>query len=155
MKKESLFRPRKRLAAIGAYVVGLLLMAAAGCAKQDPNRLPVFPTKGQVTFQGRPAAGALVVLHPKVATPQNESIRPRAYVKEDGTFELSSYESSDGAPVGDYAVVLVWPKTIKSANGEAGPGPNVLPPKYARAETSPTVIKIAEGPNQLQPIILK
>jgi hypothetical protein len=134
----------------------VLLVTAAGCgAKQDPNRLPVFPTKGQVTFQGKPATGALVVLHPKVATPQNESVRPRAYVKDDGSFELSSYESNDGAPAGDYAVVLVWPKTIKAANGEVGPGPNVFPPKYARPDTSPAVIKIAEGSNQLQPIILK
>lgn len=148
------FKRRSRFAA--TYLLTASLFVATGCGKsQDPNRLPVFPTTGMVTFQGKAPAGALVVLHPKVVTPKNESIRPRAYVQPDGSFELSSYESNDGAPVGDYAVVMVWPKTIKGPDGSSGPGPNILPPKYSRPETSPAVVKIAEGANQLQPIVLK
>lgn len=158
---ESLKGSRKgqvpRIAGCVGWIGTLALcFAAVGCgAKQDPNRLPVFPASGKVTFQGQPPVGALVVLHPKVSTPQNESVRPRAYVKADGSFELSSYESNDGAPAGDYAVVVVWPKPVKSPSGEASAGPNVLPPKYARPETSPAIVKIAEGSNQLNPIIVK
>jgi hypothetical protein len=151
---------RRNQGLIGRIAAGALalpvLLAAVGCGSgQDPNRLPVFPASGKVTFQGKPAAGALVVLHPKVSTPENQSVRPRAYVQEDGSFQLSSYESNDGAPIGDYAVVLVWPKTVKAANGEASAGPNILPPLYSRPETSPAVVKIAEGSNQLNPIVLK
>ncbi len=153
---ESVKMSFKRRSRIATYLLTASLLVAIGCGKtQDPNRLPVFPTAGKVTFQGKPASGALVVLHPKVETPENQSVRPRAYVKEDGSFELSSYESNDGAPLGDYAVVLVWPKSIKGPDGSSGPGPNVLPPKYSRPETSPAVVKIAEGSNQLDPIVLK
>jgi hypothetical protein len=155
VKGESI-RLKTRMATGCASAAALLLLVAAGCGKtQDPNRLPVFRASGKVTFQGKAPAGALVVLHPKVSTPENQAVRPRAYVKEDGSFELSSYESNDGAPAGDYAVVLVWPKPVKSPSGELSAGPNVLPPKYSRPESSPEVVKIAEGANQLNPIIVK
>jgi hypothetical protein len=137
-------------------VIAGIFSLALGCGKtQDPNRLPVFPTSGKVSLQGKVPAGAFLVLHPKNATPATESVRPRAHVKQDGSFELSSYESNDGAPAGEYAVTVEWRQTIKFPNGDAGPGPNLVPRHYSRPETSPVTVNIAEGPNQLDPIVLK
>jgi hypothetical protein len=149
-------RPR-RLNAFAAWLgAASLLVAAAGCgSKQDPNRLLVFPASGKLNIQGKIPAGAFLVLHPKNPAAGVESVRPRAHVKPDGSFELSSYESNDGAPAGEYAVTVEWRQTIKYPSGDAGPGPNLVPPKYTRPETSPVVIKIAEGTNQLDPIIVK
>src|SRR5688500_6028920 len=56
-----------RLVRRGALAFGLAMGTAfvAGCSDSDPNRLPVVPVKGQLTFNGQPAAGAFVVFHPK------------------------------------------------------------------------------------------
>jgi hypothetical protein len=47
-----------------------------------------------------------------------------------------------------------WYKPIRQGNEVVG-GPNVLPQKYALAQTSDVQIKIAAGENRLQPIQLR
>jgi hypothetical protein len=161
MKMEKMNGNRnQRTSHLGTCTVWLaacwLLVVATGCgSKQDPNRLPVFPASGKVNVQGKIPAGAFLVLHPKNPAAGVESVRPRAHVKPDGSFELSSYESNDGAPAGEYTVTVEWRQTIKYPSGDAGPGPNLVPPKYTRPETSPVFIRIAAGTNQLDPIIVK
>jgi hypothetical protein len=138
--------------------VALVSLAAAGCgSSRDPNWLPVFPATGKVTFQGAAPGGAYVVLHPKQASSPTaaSNLWPHAAVEPDGTFKISSYSANDGAPPGDYVVTVEWKKTVKDSRGEPGPGPNVLPAKYAQAATSPITVTIAQGPNQLAPIVLK
>jgi hypothetical protein len=147
-----------------AYRVGIAALAAiqflasAGCSKQhDPRFLPVFPATGTVTFKGQPPVGAYIALHPKDAALAKDPkfIPPRASVQPDGTFVLSSYNSNDGATPGEYVVTFEWHKTIKRSNGEPDLGPNLLPPQYSKVKTSPVIVKIAEGKNELPPIVLK
>jgi hypothetical protein len=136
----------------------VLAVTAPGCSNaRDPNRLPVFPVKGQLSINGQTPAGAFVVLHPKngaATAPNGEVVRPRAVVNPDGTFELGSYDSLDGAPSGEYAVTVEWRRIVRSPDGSPVLGPNVVPPKYARPETSPLAIRIAEKSNELAPIKL-
>lgn len=142
------------------FTILLLFFASAfaglvGCGSgQDPNRLPTFPASGQISFQGKPVPGAFIVLHPKGANSSDEVVRPRAQVKDDGTFELTSYETGDGAPAGDYVLTVQWHKFVKHGN-DVAPGPNVLPRIYASPDKSPVTVKIAEGPNQLAPIVVR
>ena len=82
-------------------------------------------------------------------------IPPRAAVQPDGTFALTSYSSNDGAAPGEYVLTITWHKTIKRPNGEPDLGPNLLPTQYEKAKTSPVIVKIAEGKNELPPIVLK
>jgi hypothetical protein len=125
----------------------------AGCGKQDASRVPVHPATGALSFRGQPASGAFVSLHPKdsatVGAPS-----PRATVGPDGKFALSTYDSQDGAPEGNYVVTVQWYKPVRQ-NGDLVGGPNVLPQKYASIRTSDLVIKIAAGENQLQPIVIR
>ena len=112
--------------------------------------LPVYPVEGQVIFEGRPAAEAWVVFHPKADNPNLP--RPRAKVDQQGKFTLTTYEPQDGAPAGEYAVTLELRKVInKNAEGEIGP--NLLPAAYSSPQTTKIVAKIAEGPNKV-PITL-
>jgi hypothetical protein len=142
----------KRLATLALLSVSI---GFAGCgSSQDPNRLPVFPAKGQIAFKGKPANGAFVVLHPKNAVGDN-AVRPRAQVQEDGTFLLSTYDANDGAPVGEYKVTVELHNFVKSKNGDISRGPNVLPKQYGLPKTSPITVQIAGGENQLPPIVLK
>jgi hypothetical protein len=134
----------------------LMFMAGIeGCGSSpDPNRLAVFPVKGQIAFKSKPTDGAFVVLHPKGAIGPNV-LRPHGYVRKDGTFSLSTYDTNDGAPAGEYKMTVERRNLVKRPNGDFSPGPNVLPRQYSRPDTSPVAVRIAEGDNALPPIVLK
>jgi hypothetical protein len=55
----------RRVAAAGIALLAVLLVT--GCSKSQPPRPAVHLVSGKVTFDGRPAAGAQVVFHPKNA----------------------------------------------------------------------------------------
>ena len=74
-------------------------------------------------------------------------------VRPDGTFTATTYDAGDGVPAGTYIVTLQWRKATKSGN-EFLPGPNLLPARYGRPDTSDIVVRIAEGRNDLPPIVL-
>jgi hypothetical protein len=127
------------------------LALAAGCGGE--KELKVHPVTGKVSFQGKPAAGANVVLHPKSESiPKN--VVPSATVKDDGTFQITTYQSGDGAPPGDYTATIEWHKMITDEGG-SGRGPNVLPPQYADAKSSPVSVTVKEGSNDIPPIEIK
>lgn len=129
-----------------AAAIALVTLLAAGCSKTETDRVPVFPVTGQVTFDGRPAAGAFVVFHRKDNTVGFPP--PRAQVDQQGNFAVSTYVSQDGAPVGEYVVTVELRKVVDK-DGEFVPGPNVLPPKYSSPKTTSLVAKINEGENSL------
>jgi hypothetical protein len=127
------------------------LLAALGCGKAAPARVATYPAKGTITFKGQPVHGAFVALHPK--TPLENVPTPRANVAQDGAFAVTTYTNGDGAPEGDYVLTVQWYKLIKNGK-DVMAGPNVIPPKYAKPQTSDVVIHIAAGENELKPIKL-
>jgi len=136
----------------GASVLALAILALAGCSGES-NRIPVHPVQGAIEFRGQPAAGALVSLH--LQEGEDTSVpSPRATVGPDGKFNLTTYESADGAPAGDYVLTVQWYKPMKQGNDTVG-GPNVLPAKYANAQTSDVRVTVAAGENHIQAIKLR
>lgn len=130
----------QRFCSIGLFV---LCLVPLGCA--DPRFKPVHPVRGEVTFEGKPAAGAAVTLHP-LNVPEHPWTKPSAEVNEAGEFVVSTYKAEDGAPAGTYAVTIVWlPK------GFAGPleKGNKLPARYADKETSGLTVEILPQENVL------
>jgi hypothetical protein len=132
-----------------------LLASLAGCGSSPSgDRLPVFPASGKLTFDGRPLTGAFVVLHPKGAASGRTAPRPHAQAAADGSFTLTSYESNDGAPAGDYTLTVEL-RSLVNHGGDVTAGPNILPAKYGRVETSPIAIQIAEETNTLPDIQIR
>jgi hypothetical protein len=162
MSKEKGFRqPRwrtvgnRRLAAL--LLCAPIVIAFSGCGSSpDADRVQVFPTSGRVVYDGRPLAGAFVVLHPKGAgAAVGRAVpRPHAQATADGSFTVTSYESNDGAPVGDYTLTVEL-RPLVNHGGDVTAGPNTLPAKYSRAETSPLSVQIAEGRNDLPEIQIR
>jgi hypothetical protein len=72
-------------------------------------------------------------------------VRADALIDPDGTFVLTTYDAGDGAAEGEYAVAIVWNRP--SAEEPLKPGPNVLPARYARPDTSPLRAKVTKGAN--------
>lgn len=130
-----------------AWSVGLLGLALAGCGGGD--RVPVYPVDGKVAFKGEAPNGALIVFHPAKESGEG-TLRPSAQVKSDGSFRLTTYDGNDGAPAGDYSVTIQWYKLVTKGK-DVHAGPNVIPPRYGKPETSPLKVTIGESPNDLRP----
>jgi hypothetical protein len=114
----------------------------------------VFPVKGEVFHQGKPAEGALVIFH-RQGSPGPGPLTPHGRVKGDGTFELTTYEAGDGAPSGEYAITFFWPEPPKSPVDDPDSGPDRLRGRYSDPQTSPLRVKIQEGTNALEPFQLR
>jgi hypothetical protein len=135
---------RQRGFALHGVLGALLVFGIASCGRDDHK--PVFPVRGQVFFQDKPASGALVLFHP-VNDPDPQAPRPRGRVDPDGAFVLSTYAVSDGAPAGDYVVTIDWRQP--TIPGRGGGGPSLLPPQYSTPEASPLRATVREETNDL------
>jgi hypothetical protein len=141
-----------RAGVLGTLVASLVVTTTIGCGKQS-TEVPVHPARGTVLYGNKPIAGAIVSLHAK--QPASELVpAPTATVQPDGSFRLTTYQSGDGAPEGEYVATLHWFRPVDK-QGELQPGPNVLPKKYAKPESSDIVVRIAAGANELPPIKLR
>lgn len=120
-----------------ALTAGVML---SGCGKAKQPWEVVYPAKGIVSYKGRPLAGARITLIPQDSGIP-ESVRPTATSQDDGSFQLGTYSRADGAPAGEYkALVLRYPVIGSKENPSAGP--NDLPKKYARAETTDLTVTV-------------
>jgi hypothetical protein len=134
--------------------LALAALVLTGCGESaDPNRVAVYPVSGAIQFRGQPAVGAFVTLHPKDGQP-TKAPAPRATVGPGGNFTLTTYDGNDGAPEGEYTLTVQWYRPVRQGDEFVG-GPNVLPPKYALANTSDIKIRVAAGENLLQPIQIR
>jgi len=140
-----------KLLVLAAIAQTMILLA--GCGRSGPPRVTPNPTNGSITYQGHPIGGAFLALHPKAGSPSDVPTAT-AVVQSDGTFAATTYDAGDGVPEGDYVVTVQWRKATKSG-GDFVPGPNLLPAKYSRPESSDVVVHVASGINELPPILLK
>ncbi|MFO1096213.1 MAG: hypothetical protein U0992_23340 [Planctomycetaceae bacterium] len=137
------------------WTLGTLGIAVifAGCGNTQNSWEKVVPAEGVISFKGKPLAGALITLVPQdVSFPP--SVRPNATSGPDGTFKLGTYSTADGAPAGEYkALVLHYP--VVGSKKSPNAGPNDLPKKYSRPETTTLTVRVAEDSSKLQPLELK
>ena len=89
----------------------MMLVTAVGCGaigcSGNSDRIKVHPVRGKVVFAAPTPASAMVVFHP-VGNSDPNAPRPFATLEKDGSFELSTDLSKDGAPEGEYAVTVSW-----------------------------------------------
>jgi hypothetical protein len=124
------------------------LLFLSGCGEKWAE---VFPVTGTVKYNGQIPVGALIVLLP-VAPAAPDAVVPTGTVKDDGTFVITSYESGDGAPAGDYVATIQWYKFNEKLGGS---GPNVLPADYSSAKSSPIKVTVnGGGPTEVPPITI-
>lgn len=128
----------------------LLTLALLCPACGGPSHPPVYPVRGRVLYQGKPAKQALVVFHPVGG--HAGAVKARGQVAEDGSFTLSTFGVGDGAPAGDYRVTVeLW---LSSGKGDEGPVSR-LPARYGRPEQSGLTATVAAGPTELKPFQLR
>jgi hypothetical protein len=141
------------LRSLGGALTGTLALLAASCGGDGPT---LYPVSGKVLYDGEPAGGATVVFVPVGATDET-SLKPSGSVQPDGSFTLSTHPYGEGAPAGDYVVLVTWyPEGARQRVAEEdGPKPPPkLPAQYSDAEQSPLKATVRDGPTELEPFQL-
>lgn len=137
-------------------VTSCILLASihSGCEKRI-KRLPVYQVSGKVLVNGQPAEHAQISLHPVRATPKRErEIIPNAVAQADGTFNVGTYSGSDGAPVGEYAITVIWP-TVTQEGGEETFGPDRLKGLYRLPDNPLPKFTVQDRDNEIPTIDIR
>jgi hypothetical protein len=128
------------LARVIVLVVACFLPLACNRSGSPDN---VYPVRGEVFFKGQPATGAAVHFHPLEG---EECTAAFAIVKDDGSFEMSTFGNNDGAEPGNYAVTINWRKEER-VDDEVVTSPDRLGERYSKADTSGLKVTVTEGKN--------
>jgi hypothetical protein len=142
-----------RLLLLG-FLLPSLLSLTAGCSKS--GRQKVHFVKGIVKYNGKPMVGGGSILFLPVEGGSGKEAS--GVIAEDGTFRLSTYGKEDGAPLGEYKVVIRQ-TTEKEPDGgsddgqkpaaaaETVPKTDQIPQIYSNPVQTPLKKTVTEGGN--------
>ena len=128
-----------------ASTVLLSVIVIAGCGgstgPQGGPRVETTTVKGVVKVDG-----AVVPYLRVTAIPANGPgavpMEPSALTDTEGAFSLSTYETGDGVPAGEYKLTFVWGQ-ISLLNGQYSG--DKFNGKYSKADTSEIRLTVASG----------
>ena len=141
-----------RLFISAGFAIGL-----AGLAGCSDGKLKIYPVTGTVLYNKQPLKGVDVAFHP--VDPKNDTgYPPHAKTDDKGQFVLTTYESEDGAPAGEFQVAIAF--AVEVAGGDEGSDQTKkilyqVPAKYHRKETSGISVRIKPDSNTLEPFSLE
>ena len=107
-------------------LVTALAFACSSCGSS--NKL--YNVSGRVMYKGAPAAGATVFFQRQGADPLHEQ-NIMGIVQPDGSFNLVCGPHGEGAPPGDYDVLIEWRERTGAGKGLAEKGSDRLKGRYA------------------------
>ena len=131
--------------------LAMVCLAALGCSKPpSPATPPLHPASGRVTVGGTPAPGLTLPFHPSAS---GVNVTPTATAGPDGSFTVSTFSHSDGAPEGEYRVAAVW----LESNNPGGDDPQIdrLKGRFADPARNKLTVTIKPETNTLAPINLR
>jgi len=137
----------------------LLSLAAAACAlacSSCGNPAGLYPVTGKVLHNGAPAVGATVTFVRRGAADPLKEPTPQGVVGEDGGFTLRG-PGGDGAPPGEYAVLVEWKEGAGAKRGRAPAlsAPDRLKKKYLDPNKPLLTATVEAKTNALPPFDLK
>jgi hypothetical protein len=149
------YRPMTAPRVRAELLLAWLLVACIGCGSREPGQRTCYPVHGQLFVNQQPAAGALVILQPKENAAEGDwpSGFPHASVGADGKFEVGTYGEKDGAPAGDYVVLVRWYETPADPSAETTPADR-LKGAYADPQKSQLAARVNAAATELPPIRL-
>lgn len=142
---------RIRICCTMAALSALLLVGLSGCGGEVSGQKDTASVQGTVTYQGQPLTTGTVFFVPAGGGPTAEG-----QIREDGTFELTTYEEGDGAVPGQHGVMIHAEREMKAVlpedeDPDNPPDPQLIPAKYSSVETSGlTATVTAEGENTVK-----
>ena len=143
MTENTLPAARRRGAGLIANVaVAICLASVIGCGD---DRITTYTTTGSVVFEdGTPLPGGSVIFKS-----QDHPLSAQSMIGEDGTFELGTFETGDGAVAGKHSVAISPPKAqVDTDEGVFIPAIDV---KYQDPRRSQIVYEVtADGENEFK-----
>ena len=99
---------------LSRFLLLIIVPILVGCTRTEYPNSP-YPVSGRVqTRDGTPASDVRVTLHSSKIIAEGDPFRPSGMTGDDGTFQLTTYETHDGAPAGSYAMTFRWAKPQKT-----------------------------------------
>ncbi len=122
-------------------VVLCVCLLLGGCGRKGPPRKETFPVKGTLLIDGKPVGNVAVRC---VSVQKLDATTPPSatFTRDDGTFEISTYEKSDGVPEGEYVLTFQWGEHNLISGTYAG---DKLGGRYADAKKSTNRFKVEKG----------
>jgi hypothetical protein len=82
-------------------IIGLALTANLGCESTDMTPPTLIPVKGKVTYKGKPLTKGIVRF-----SADGYGRDAGGQLKEDGTYELTTFKPGDGVTKGNHRVFI-------------------------------------------------
>lgn len=131
-----------RILFLSGFCVGLCsIVVLTGCGRKGPPRKETFPVKGTLLIDGKPVGNVAVRC---VSIQQLDATTPPSatFTRDDGTFEISTYEKADGVPEGEYVLTFQWGEMNLMTRSYSG---DKLGGRYANAKQSTFRFKVEKG----------
>jgi hypothetical protein len=134
-------------------VAGLGLAASiAGCSR-DPNLPKLGKVYGKVTYDGKPLDAGRIVFTPATGKGGETGQSATGEINSDGSYEMTTFNTGDGAILGQHIVTVVvqkgeLPKPDKNGQIKYQVPKNDAPSKYATADKSPLRCTVVETPTE-------
>lgn len=126
------------------FVIAVCCLLLSSCGEEQPFRKPTYPVTGKVTVDGAVPSSAIQVFCENVAGMDGQHpTLSHTETKEDGSFSISTYESGDGVPEGEYKVTFVW-QDFNLMTRQYG-GPDKLNKRYSDPKSTEFTINVKEG----------
>ena len=136
-------------------VVAVTVLGLAACGGSDFHK--VYPVKGTILVNGRPANDCLIYLNRTFDDNHPRRVTPYALTGENGEFQITSYITNDGAPEGEYVVTIEWRERSGVLNNNFE-GIDRLDGAYAKVESTKSrpgfVVKVGRQAQELPPFNL-
>jgi len=138
---------------VSAIRIGRLLLSTValgllvGCSTSESPQ----PVRGQILSSNRPLVEALVVFHPQFAVPAGQP-KPLGITDAEGRFQLTTLGSNDGAFPGSYRITVEQRQERLSGEEIVRDGPNLLPARYAKSQSTPFEFTVTSGENTVSPL---
>lgn len=132
----------------------LSLSLNSGCSKPPRgDRKTTVPVTGKVQVDGKsPGSQIKIMCHNKAGEDTAQPSVSWCLTDNEGVFALSTYESGDGVPPGEYVLTFYWGK-MNNVSMSYG-GPDQLNKKYDEPKKSPVEFQAQEEPVDLGTIEL-
>jgi len=122
-------------------------LTVGGCGGESlPSTIAVH---GQVSWQGKPLTKGSVAFQSVKGGPEQPLRSARGSLSPDGTYQLSTFRTHDGAMPGQYAVIIRSFTSSPSIDGMGPPPKWQIPEKYGSSATSGLSAEVpvdAKGP---------
>jgi hypothetical protein len=136
-----------------AYLaLAALIATLTGCGD---GKIKSYPTTGSVTVGGKPYPGAKVMLVPIGGSDAFQKERPFGVTGMDGRFAMTTFVPGDGAPAGEYQVMIrtAKPDPRKPEQAQWGRRPPI-DTKFSKPDSSGLTATVAEAETELPPFAL-